>query len=79
MSKFAGLKSIMEGAPRADAPRPEPMPKRRAGKREDPDYTQISVYIRKQPYHEVKRRLIGSGHDFSDLVNQLVGEWLLRS
>jgi hypothetical protein len=78
MSKFAGLKSIIEGAPRAEAPRPEPQPKR-AGKRDDPDYTQISVYIRKQPYHEAKRRLIGSGQDFSELVNQLVVEWLQRS
>jgi len=76
MSKIAGLKSIIEGAPRAEAPQSQP---KRAGKRDDPDYTQISVYICKQPYHEVKRRLIGSGQDFSELVNQLVVEWLQRS
>lgn len=77
MSKFTGLKSIIDGSPRAEESRPEPKPKR-AGKRDDPEYTQISVYIRKEPYHEVKRKLIGSGQDFSDLVNHLVVDWLQR-
>ena len=78
MSKFTGLKSIIEANPRSEELTPEPKPKR-VGKRDDPHYTQISVYIRKEPYHEVKRRLIGSGQDFSDLVNQLVSEWLQAS
>ena len=78
MSKFTGLKSIIDANPRSEELTPETKPKR-VGKRDDPNYTQISVYIRKEPYHEAKRRLIGSGQDFSDLVNQLVSEWLQAS
>jgi hypothetical protein len=80
MGRFSDLKIIHEPSPRAEVmaapvPIPEAKPKR-VGKREHPDYTQISVYIRKQPYHEAKRKLIGSDKDFSDLVNDLLANWL---
>lgn len=77
MGRFSDLKVIREGAPRSEElPRPpEPKPKK-VGKRDHPDYTQISVYIRKQPYHEARRKLIGTGQDFSDLVNELIAKWL---
>jgi hypothetical protein len=79
MGRFSDLKIINEPSPRPEAIpiHPEPKPKR-VGKRDHPDYTQISVYIRKQPYHEAKRKLIGSDQDFSDLVNDLVASWLLK-
>jgi hypothetical protein len=40
------------------------------------EYRQISVYIRRSVHDEALRRLIGSPDDFSDLVTQLVSEWL---
>lgn len=81
MGRFSDLKIINEPSPRAEtmpvpaAAVPAAKPKR-VGKREHPDYTQISVYIRKQPYHAAKRKLIGSDKDFSDLVNDLLANWL---
>lgn len=77
MGRFSELKVIHDAAPRSEEMRPTPEPKqKRVGKRDHPDYTQISVYIRKKPYHEAKRSLIGSDKDFSDLVNELLANWL---
>lgn len=78
MGRFTGLKAIVEGEPRAEPAAAEPVKPKRIGKRDHPDYTQISVYIRKNPYYEVKRKLIGSDQDFSDLVNHLIEDWLKR-
>jgi hypothetical protein len=79
MGRFSELKIIQDAAPRSEEMRTNPEPKqKRVGKRDHPDYTQISVYIRKQPYHEAKRNLIGSDKDFSDLVNELLANWLSK-
>jgi hypothetical protein len=77
MGKFTGLKTIVEGEARIDDATPQtPLRPKKIGKRDHPDYTQISIYIRKTPYHNVRRRLIGTGQDFSDLVNELIERWL---
>ncbi len=79
MGRFSNLKTINEPAPRSEEAQAEPETKqKRAGKRDHPDYTQISVYIRKAPYHEVKRMLVGCSQDFSDLVNELIEGWLAQ-
>jgi hypothetical protein len=51
---------------------------RPAGKRTDPDYTQITAYIRKDTHHAVKLRLLqeGQGREFSELVQDLLEGWL---
>lgn len=77
MGRFSDLKTIIESVPRSSEAQPQTDLKRqKTGKRDHPDYTQISVYIRKTPYHEVKRRLVGTNQDFSDLVNELVEGWI---
>lgn len=77
MGKFTGLKTIIEGEPRQRSEEPVPAKReRRVGKRADPNYTQISLYMKKTPYQEAQRRLIGSNQDFSDLVNRLIEQWL---
>jgi len=65
------------------APPPEPVPeepKRRqrkaTGKRSDPNYIQVGAYIPKELNKEVKRSLVDYEGDFSDLVTQLLEEWL---
>jgi len=79
MGRFSDLKIINDPSPRPEnAPAPSELKPKRVGKRDHPDYTQISVYIRKHPYHEAKRKLIGSDQDFSDLVNDLVANWLAK-
>lgn len=51
---------------------------RSLGKRTDPAYEQVTAYIRKDTYKQVKIALIqeGEGQDFSQLVEQLLGKWL---
>ena len=50
---------------------------RAKGKRSNPDYEQIGVYIPKKINLEVKRQLLErSDLDFSDLVTKLLEQWL---
>jgi hypothetical protein len=48
------------------------------GKRTDPDYAQVTAYIRKVTHHGVKLRLLqeGQGREFSELVEELLATWL---
>ncbi len=51
--------------------------RRKKGKRSDPDYEQVGVYIQRKLHLEVKQRLLtNSERDFSDLVNELITNWL---
>jgi len=50
---------------------------RNRGKRSNPDYEQVGVYIKRDMHLEVKKHLITEPeHDFSDLVNELLAGWL---
>ena len=81
MSKFDGLKLLKEDS----HPRAEQEPQRadlsvkkaprRVGKRVDPRYQQVSVYVRKDLYDDIRKRLIGKDKDFSDLLERWMGDW----
>lgn len=85
MSKFRGL---MDAANSREKPTSQPAPvvvsrKRQGGgrprgKRSDPDFEQITAYIRKQTHQGVKIALLqeGQGQEFSELVEDLLAEWL---
>ena len=47
------------------------------GERSDPNYVQVSAYVRRDTYREVKVGLLLEGRDreFSDLVEELLREW----
>ena len=47
-----------------------------AGKRSNSDYKQVSAYIRKDTHFKVKLALLQEGREFSELVEQLLGEWI---
>ena len=51
---------------------------RPSGKRTDPDYAQVTAYIRKATHHGVKLRLLqeGQGREFSELVEELLAGWI---
>lgn len=53
---------------------------RRKGKRLNKEYVQISAYVRKDTHKKVKAALIfdEESGDFSDLMEQLLQEWLAR-
>jgi hypothetical protein len=48
------------------------------GKRSNPDYEQVTAYIKKETYRNTKIALLqqGNNQEFSELVEQLLNEWL---
>ena len=83
MSKFTGLKLLKEDSgPRADQPESvnQPQPSLRSsrpiGKRQNPEYQQISAYVRRTLYDEIRKQLIGTNEDFSDLLEKWMADWL---
>jgi hypothetical protein len=54
---------------------------RPAGKRSDPDIVQVTAYIRRATHLGAKRKLLdeaaeGNKREFSELVEDLLAEWL---
>jgi len=51
---------------------------RPTGKRSDPEFEQVTSYVRKQTYADVKIELIKEGQkrEFSELVEELLAKWL---
>lgn len=63
------------------APAPEEAPpgtKTRVGKRKDPDYDQVTAYVRKETHRRAKIALLEQPdkQEFSELVEQLLTQWL---
>lgn len=81
-SKFKGLlDAAREREPEPEhIPQPEqPLPKGRPrGKRSNPDYEQVTAYIRRDTHRAVKVALLqeGESREFSELVEELLTEWL---
>lgn len=48
------------------------------GKRSNPDYTQVTAYIRQETYKDIRVLLLqkGDGQEFSELVEELLFEYL---
>jgi hypothetical protein len=63
-----------------DLPAPPPVAKmgRPKGKRSNPDYTQVTAYIRQDTYKDVRVLLLqkGDGQEFSELIEELLSEYL---
>lgn len=85
MSKFQGL---IDAANSRESTAPEPAPVampakprgtgRPRGKRSDPNFDQVTAYIRKDTHQGAKIALLqeGRGREFSELVEDLLAEWL---
>lgn len=73
----ADLKTKIE--PPVDEPS-KPIKQRRnrvkTGKRSDPSYTQVGCYLPRSLNNQVKVKLIDDSRDFSDLVAELLTDWL---
>ena len=85
MSKFQEVIDAAKGREDTAAnPAPLVMPPRRQGKgrppgkRSDPDFEQVTAYIRKHTHQGVKIALLqeGKGQEFSELVEGLLARWL---
>jgi hypothetical protein len=46
------------------------------GKRSDNDYRQVSAYIRKETHQRVKMALLHEEREFSELVEELLSDWI---
>lgn len=82
--KFDFLKKV----PAEPAARPEAARKRATGagaarrrgrppgKRSDPDFEQVTIYIKKRTHLDAKKALLEKRQEFSELVEELLGKWL---
>ena len=51
----------------------------RLAKRADPDLMKFTTYIRKSTHLGVKTRLVSKGRELSDLVEELLANWLTEN
>jgi hypothetical protein len=74
--KSETAKSNTSGLPQVQ--NTEIMPKlgRPRAKRSDPAYTQVTAYIRKDTYIATKKLLLDVDGEFSELLEELVSEWV---
>ncbi len=72
----AGDKAPCTPAPVSEIP--QKRKDRPSGKRRDVDYVQVTAYIHKETHRNVKIALLrsGDGKNFSELVDDLLAEWL---
>ena len=68
--------SMRKAPPRTVSPRKVGRP---PGKKSNPDYTQATVYLRKQTHLAAKKRLLDEGREFSELIEDLVTQWIQKS
>lgn len=63
------------GSPAEETPR---RGRKAPGKSSDPDYTPVTIYLRKTQYQRVQVRMIEMGRkrEVSDLVGELLDAWL---
>ena len=83
-SRFDGLMDAKKlgrdkGSPeRPREPSDRPPRPQGAGKRGDPDYRQVSAYVRKDTHQKVKMALLEEEREFSELVEDLLRDWLAK-
>jgi hypothetical protein len=86
MSKFSGVLKNRDKLPAEDPVSeiaPVPVSKtetklgRPAGKKGHPDYVQVTVYLKKSVHRTARKLLFDEGKQFSDLVDDLVGKWIV--
>ena len=58
--------------PRAKAEAPKRLP----GRRSDPAYLQANAYLPRDLHQAVKIELVKEGREYSELVEELLGNWL---
>ncbi len=86
MSKFDGILSAKSsgdaktGSKSAGGGNVKPAKKeefKRTGKRSNPDYTQITAYIKKNTHEDVMRKIY-KRQEFSELLEELLTDWLKK-
>ncbi len=76
---FRNLKPESQTQVETPPPVEEPTPVRgrpKDGKRSNPDFTQVTAYIKKATYQETRKHLLDQDQEFSELVQELLERWL---
>lgn len=76
-SKFEGIFAAKGQTAKRAATKPASGSKRALGKRSDPDYTQITAYIRKGTHEDVMRAIY-KRQELSELIEDLLAGWLKK-
>lgn len=77
-SKFDGLFAVKGKKAKKTAPAQNTRAiSRPLGKRSDPDYTQITAYIRKSTHEDVMRAIY-KRQELSELIEDLLAGWLKK-
>jgi hypothetical protein len=81
MAKRPGTKSgsragSKSAKPNLGASEEKPDDTRPLAKSADPSYVKFTTYIRKTTHVGVKTRLVSKGEELSDLVEELLSNWL---
>lgn len=78
MKKVSKFQSVLDVAKGEEQTAGSTLGERQRGKRSDPDFQQITAYIKKDTHRRVKIALLeeGEGREFSELVEVLLVEWL---
>ena len=58
------------------ASEPKQRKRKKVSKRSDPNYIQVGPYVPRELNDQVKRLLVGQDKNFSDLVAELLEEWV---
>jgi hypothetical protein len=53
-------------------------PPARPGKTSDPEWKARNIHVRKEVDRAVTEKLYGTGLDFSDLIDELLRDWLTK-
>ncbi len=66
-----------EPSPEAEPTQPAAKAKGRPpGKKSDPDFTQVTVYLREDSYATARKILFDERKQFSDLIGELLNRWI---
>ena len=49
---------------------------RTRGKSANPEFIKLTSYIKRETHLAVKKRLLDDGREISELIEELLGEWL---
>lgn len=68
----------LDRASRLDVPAPGAVRRvgRPPGKRSNPDYQQVTVLLHSATYTEARKRLLDEKKEVSELINELLEQWL---
>jgi hypothetical protein len=77
-SKFDSFADAAASAGKAEK-RPGRAKATRRAKRDDPDYKQALAYVRRDTHRRVMSKLAETEKEFSDLVEELLSDWLKKN